>query len=96
MKTIKLSNFMGKVSIPDAYRIVAEGLTQKGDQVAKEANFDNPCPFVKVGVGGVPISRYYAVIRPIQGRKIGQWSKTKKFPTPKKKITKKQKKTKKK
>jgi hypothetical protein len=79
MKTIQLNKFAGKIEIPDAYEIVREGLTQKGDQACPDFNFRF---FNVVGVGGVPISRYTVVIRPTRGAR--KWSKTRTFTKPKK------------
>ena len=88
MKTVKLSGLMGEIEIPEAYGVVRNGVTQKNDQVCSDAAFKL---FTKVKAGGIPVSRYNAVIRPIS--KVSHaWSRTRKFesdtPAPKAKIKK--------
>ncbi len=82
MKTVKINPFMGKIEIPNAFRLVSNGLTQKGDQVSQDAVFNL---FTPVRVGGVPLTRYFAVIRPIAGRRIKVWGKVRKAFLPKRK-----------
>lgn len=76
MKTVKVNSLMGSIQIPEHYNIVSNGLTQTKDQVATDSTFRL---FSAVKVGGVPVSRYYAVIRPESGVKVHKWSKTRKF-----------------
>ena len=49
---------MGKLNIPDNYRIIREGITKRKDRVFHTEKFCFP-----VAVGGIDVRNYYAVIR---------------------------------
>jgi len=99
MKTVLINKFAGTVEIPDSYNLVREGVTQSRDQVCDDYRFKL---WTDVKAGGIPITRYSAVRRPVKGarystsnvRKVDKPKKQRKRKTAKKikKIVKKKKK----
>lgn len=68
MKTVTISPLMGKIQIPSGFRVIRDGVTKPRDQVAKDATFKLKF-LTTVKVGGIPVNRYFAVIRPNKGAK---------------------------
>ena len=68
MKTVKFNKFMGNIAIPQNMTLVKSGVTKKGDRVTQDADFRYK-RFVRVAVGGLPVTRYMAVLRRIKRKK---------------------------
>ena len=91
MKTVLINKFAGTVEIPDSYNLVREGVTQSRDQVCDDYRFKL---WTDVKAGGIPITRYSAVRRPVKGARYST-SNVRKFNKPKQRKRKTAKKSKK-